>query len=261
MNDNNLNKTSTNEETFDEVLDIPEEVLQEVKEEDMTPKLNLFSRIIKIIFSPDEVMEDAGKKSYGIMYMVVFAAVLGVLYFLQLGLYREFIYDQILKNPAIDTTNTELVNTSLKMGVIFGGLGYALSVAIISPFFKSVFAHVFSIFVGSKEKFRKTFSVVINAYIIVILGEILRTLLVLVTKDVTASFSLAMLLSPDKQGTIIYTLLGMINVFSIWYLVVSVKGFKIVHKLSTTKAAIVSIVPYLLAFTFSIIPILMRGAM
>ncbi|BEP27924.1 YIP1 family protein [Helicovermis profundi] len=239
-------------------IEIPEEVLEEFKEENLQPKLNIFARMAKIITSPNEVMEDVNRKTYVWIYILIFAVIAGAMYFLQIDAYKDLFYKQFAKNPTIDMTNADAVAKIMKISVISGGIGYLLSFAVMVPLFKGIVSHVLSIFMGSKAKLSKSIGVVMNAYTIVVIGEVLRTALVLVTGTITSSFSLAMILPASSQQTILYAFLGMISLFSIWYLYVSVKGFKVVHKLSTAKATFVVVSPYVLLFLLSIIPILLK---
>jgi hypothetical protein len=88
-------------------------------------------------------------------------------------------------------------------------------------------------------------------------GSILRLALVLVTKNMYASFSPAMFLGANPTTNPIYGILSVIEIFNLVYLYFIYIGIKVVHKVSNVKAWIITLLPTVFIVLISLIPVLL----
>lgn len=208
-----------------------------------------FERIVKIIFSPTEVFESIERKPNFILPMVITIVVTGLITFFTKDLMAEYT-KQLLLNQGLDSSQLEatleatktLTQVSLVLGVIF---------SFLSPLIKGLVSHLFSLMFGGEGKVDASVSVVLNAYMIVMLGSLLSLPIVVLTQNPVFSFSAAVFLPTADAAKPLYTLLSSLNVFTIWYLIVSIMGFKKVHKYSTMKASLAVIIPFILMLLVS----------
>jgi hypothetical protein len=85
---------------------------------------------------------------------------------------------------------------------------------------------------------------------------LIRIPLALMTKNYLFSFSPAAFLPVAAQTSALYSFLSIFDVFTLWYLVISVIGFKTVHRLPTGKAVVVVLVPFVLSTLAALVPLL-----
>jgi len=116
-------------------------------------------------------------------------------------------------------------------------------------------AHIFE----GKAKFKTTFSVIIFAYFINVLGEIIRSIIGLLTRSYLVTTSPALFLSQSDVNTPMFTLLSNLDIFSLWYLGVSVIGISIIHKISKVKAAVAVLLPWGIMIGISLVTMMFRG--
>ena len=128
--------------------------------------------------------------------------------------------------------------------------------SVLAPFIKGAFAHLISMAFDAKTTFKRSLSVVAYAYLIMMLGTLIRIPVALLTENYLFTFSPALLLSGAAPTDPRYAFLSAFDLFTIWYLVVSVIGFKTVHRLKTWQAALVVLIPFLMSLLSSLIPAL-----
>lgn len=128
--------------------------------------------------------------------------------------------------------------------------------SFIAPFVKGAFSHLISMAFNGKATFKQSLSVVAYAYLIVVLGTLIRIPIALATGNYLFSFSPALLLGSTSPTDPLYGLLSAFDLFTLWYLGVSVLGFKKVHGLETWKAAAVVLLPFAMSLFTALLPVL-----
>lgn len=214
-----------------------------------------FERIIKIIFSPTEVFESIERKPNFLLPMLITVAVTALVTFFTKDMLAEYT-KQIMMNQGMSSSQVEsaleatktLTQVSLVLGIVF---------SFLSPLIKGAVSHLFSIMFGGEAKIDASVSVVLNSYMIVMLGTLLALPIVILTQNPVFSFSAAVFLPAADSAKPLYTLLSTLNVFTIWYLVVSIIGFKKVHKYSTIKASLAVLIPFGLMMLVSFAGVIM----
>lgn len=234
---------------------IPEDVMDEFNEELKEPQMGVFKRMLELFINPSEVMDDVVIKPY-IWIMFVIISAVGLIAFLPtMGLLKESLIDLTLaSNPQInDTAMIESMMGFMVISTVIGTLvGY-----VIGPVLRGIISHVVAILMGGEGKLRNVIGVSVMSYTAVLLGQIVRIPLVLITGNFYASFSLAMFLGKNPTLNPYFGILSVVEIFSILSLYFYYIGIKKVHNLSTTKSIIVTIFPTLLTVLFSFVPLLL----
>lgn len=208
-----------------------------------------FERLIKIFTSPSEVFESIEAKPNFLLPIIVVVAITALISFLTKDLLAEYTM-QVLLNQGMDRSQIdatlEATKTFAQVGLIAG-----IVFSFLSPLIKGLVAHLFSIMFSGEGKVNASVSVVLNSYMIAMLGSLLALPIIIMTKNPMFTFSPAVLLPAADMGKPIYTALATLNIFTIWYLVVSIIGFKKVHKYSTIKASLAVLIPFGLVLLMS----------
>lgn len=103
---------------------------------------------------------------------------------------------------------------------------------------KSALINAFSGFVNGTGTFKQAFSVITYSYFPVFLGSIIITIISLITKQYNIVTSLAVFLPDSQAGTFLYTLLGNLDIFVIWYQILAIIGISKVYSISKKSSAI-----------------------
>lgn len=221
------------------------------------PLLTFPLKVIGIFTRPQKVFESIRQKPDILFPYLLGAVIFSVFAFLTMEMLRDYTMDMILvqyRKMEIEVSADQL-KTFVNLTMLSSVLGM-IAIGVIAPFVKGSFSHLISKAYSAKGTFKRSLSVVAYAYIIILLGTLVRIPVALMTNNYLFSFSPAAFLPQTLQLTPLYTLLSMFDIFTLWYLVVSVIGFKTVHQLSTGKAAVVVLVPFLLSMLMAIVPLL-----
>lgn len=217
--------------------------------------LSGFERLIKIIYSPSEVFESIERKPNFLLPMLVTVVVTALVTFFTKDMLAEYtkqmMMSQGLSSSQIESTleaTKTLTQVTLVLGIVF---------SFLSPVIKGCVSHLFSIMFSGEAKIDASVSVVLNSYMIVMLGTLLALPIVIVTQNPVFSYSAAVFLPAADSTKPLYTLLSSLNVFTIWYLIVSIIGFKKVHKYSTIKASLAVLIPFGLLMLMSFAGVIM----
>ena len=74
------------------------------------------------------------------------------------------------------------------------------------------------------------------------------------------TMSLAAVVPNLEINTPLYILLASFDVFTIWYLMVSVVGISVVHKISKGKATVVAVSPWAIFIAFNVIMAMVKAS-
>lgn len=247
-------QSNVTKELFDQ---IPEDVLSEFSEELSEPTMGLIQRIVGVFTNPKEVMEDVKIKPYTAILALIFA-VIGLLTTLPtLSIIKDGMLDAMLVQSGDANIDSVMLDSILNYTVIVTVIGASLGSAL-APLISGVVSHVIAILSGGEGKFKQTIGINTMAYTVVMAGAILRVALVLVTKNMYASFSPAMFLGSNPTLNPYYGVLSVIEIFNIIYLYFVYIGIKVVHNVSNFKAVIITLLPTVFIILMSMIPLLFK---
>lgn len=221
-----------------------------------------FKRLMWVFTSPGKLMAALAEKPKVLFWMIVGAIVMDIKYIVRLPLYKDMLRQASLaqaqsglyESLGIEMT-PEMIEATLPSSVNVGLIsipptfiiGFLLSALIFFAILKLM---------GGQGKFKAYLSVVVHANIILVL----YTLLVIPISYITGSLheiptltSLATFLSPDQEGTIIFSILSSIDVFKIWYYAVLAIGFAAVSKLKKKHVYAITAGIFLIGIIISVI--------
>lgn len=215
-------------------------------------RLSFFQRLLNVFINPKRIMENISVKPTVLIPILMMTAVFLLLNIARFDLFKEFSTQQLMDlgrvgNSEINELSQEIMMTSLYINTIIASLS-----PLIGIIFKgAVIFGIVQLF-GGKGNFKSNISVVAFSYFILTLGEIIRTIIGLLTETYMVTTSLAAAIPNLQMGTPLYVLLGSIDVFSIWYLIVSTVGIAIVNGISKGRAAAAVFIPWLLLIAYNL---------
>ncbi len=219
-----------------------------------TPQSGL-QRALNIIIAPTSTFESIKEKPNFLVPMIVIWVVTLVATYLMKD-FKDQLVDIALAAQGV-SADQAAASKDMMSGFTTAAMYIGIVVAPLGAMFKGAISHLLSILFSGKGSFGSTVSLVLNAYLIQMLGTIISLPFIMITQNGAFSFSAALLLPIAKFGTPLYTTLSTLNIFTIWYLVVSVMGMKKVHEVSTWKAAVMALAPFIVMIAFSWINVLM----
>ncbi len=228
------------------------------QEEDKQSKLSLFQRIMKLFTDPVEVMNDISLKPKILVPILLILIIFTLMNVLKIDFLKELMLEQF-KVQMEGNPNVSQLSESIIMNYVYFALIMASIGPLLAIFSKGLISHgIVQLFEG-KGKIKTSISVVAFSYFIVVFGEVVRTIITLLTKNYMVMTSPAAIMSNEKMGTPLYILLSSLDVFTIWYLIVSIIGISIVHKISKGKAAVAVFAPWILLTVFNVAMAVIRG--
>jgi hypothetical protein len=192
-------------------------------------------------------MQNASEKPFLIGIFVILLISAGIIFIPQRPMFVK------MTMTAIENAPEAYAQEEIEM-LLQSGANTAMFISIFyfvcTPFFKGGVAYALSTILGGEGKFKSTLGVVVNAYFIMLLGQLVRMIIVLMTKDPYFSFSAALLLGSGSEMSSLFSVLSAIDIFSLWYLGVSMIGIQKLHNLSTVKAFAAVFGPWLMVIAF-----------
>jgi uncharacterized membrane protein len=126
------------------------------------------------------------------------------------------------------------------MPIIFGAIGAIIVTGVILLIF-ALLLNVLIPTLGGVASFARVFSVVSHSALVMVPGNIIRLLLILVTKSLYATTSLAAFTPNLARNSIAFQLLASFDLFTIWEMILVAMGIRIANDMKKNNA-------YLLVF-------------
>lgn len=226
-------------------------------EQEAAPLLTFPQKVIGIFTRPTKVFESIRQKPDVLFPYLLSMSNFAIFAFATMAVLRDYTFGTLLENYkllGIEVPPDQL-QTFVNVTMVSSVLGM-IATSVIAPFVKGSFSHLISMAYSSQTTYKRSLSVVAYAYVIILLGMLIRIPLALMTKNYLFSFSPAAFLPVAAQTSALYSFLSIFDVFTLWYLVISVIGFKTVHRLPTGKAVVVVLVPFVLSTLAALVPLL-----
>lgn len=227
-----------------------EEVIQ-------TEEMGMFKRIINIVFEPSKVFRSIVEERKLLVPIILIAISLVLLAIPKAPMVEDYnrnLTGKIYKSEAFLSTvqiTPEQADKSVESAAKISKIVSYFSpiMALVMLLLQAlVFYLAFKILKG-KGTFVQTFSVLVYAYLIKVLGEAVRTINVVISGKADVTNSFALLMPHSDKTSFVYNLVGSLDLFSIWALIVAALGLSIIHNVSKKKA-------YLTVFSLWIVYIL-----
>jgi hypothetical protein len=240
----------------------------EIKENEIqVSEKNSFQRIIGVIFAPFKTMEDIERKPNFILPLILVIISSVLFYYMTFDGMFEMTMEQqkeILMNQNPDYTEADFDNSNdltKKIMLITGAV--TPFTLIIAYLISAAFALLaFKIILKGEGSFKKYFSVVSYASVIVVVAYLVKIAVYIITKDYNLSVyatSLAGILPSEDSLTIFGSFLATIEIFSILHYIVLAIGFKIVSKLEWIKVIGYLVLMYLISLGLTLSSVLISN--
>jgi hypothetical protein len=231
-----------------------------INEEMPSEQPSFLKRILWVFTSPGKLMASLAEKPRVLFALILSAISMDALYLLRMPLYTDMLRTQALAQAGLTKSlsgqviTPAMIEQTLPMNAKLGIIAAPFTMLFMWLFITLVFFAILKI-MGGEGKFKAYMSVtgyayvISSAYILLILIVSFFTGSLLVNPSLT---SLATLVSPDSVGTVVYSLLKGMDIFSIWYYVVIAIGLAVVSKLKKRNVYIAVGVVFLIGLIISV---------
>jgi hypothetical protein len=110
----------------------------------------------------------------------------------------------------------------------------------------AVLFFAFNVLLGGDSTFRRVLSAYCYSSLVAIPASIVKFPLVMAKGNINVQTSLALILSPDKQGSFIYSVLSSFDIFTIWQVLLLSIGLGVMYKFTTKKALMAVLVLWII---------------
>ncbi len=252
MDDLKDQKNELNESKGRQITAAEREVLESSKmaSEDSKEQISLVSRVAAVFISPKKGGMEIASRTPMIIGMFVILVISAMLIyipqrpmFLKMTMMAVENSNQSFSAEQIDTLIAGGANAAMFMSMFY---------FVCTPLFKGLVAFALAILMNGSGKLKSTIGVVMNAYVIMLIGQVIRMVIVLATGNPYFSLSPALFLPAGQETSSLFSLLSAMDLFAIWYLGVSMIGIKKVHELTDLKAFIVTFGPWLMMLALGV---------
>lgn len=217
--------------------------------EESREPVSFAARMISIFTSPKKGMEIAAESPMILGMLVILVISAMVIYIPQRPMFLK------MTMTAVENSNKSF-NAEQIDALIAGGANAAMFMSmfyfVCTPLFKGLVAFALATLFNGTGKLKSTLGVVMNAYAIMLVGQVIRMVVVLATGNPYFSFSPAIFLAAGQETTGLFSLLSAMDLFAVWYLGVSMIGIRRVHELSSVKAFVVTFGPWLMMLALGV---------
>ena len=229
-------------------------------------KTGVFDDFVDIITSPSKVFERRQDGKFGAPLLVLTVICVALFFIFKNAM--EPIFDaefarntakMLEKNPNMPT---EQLETMKKMGGTFAGIGFAIFFPISILVTGLVLWLVGKAF-AAKESLKQAVQIATLSQVPLIIGMIVGAIqaMLLPAEKLTSQYSImlspARFMDPDAVNTGVLALVGRIDLFGIWIVVIMGIGLSIVGKIERPKAWAAAAIKWLVAALPILIPALL----
>lgn len=222
----------------------------------------LLSRIIGIVFAPGETFADvvAAPKVLGVLVFIilVMAVMVGGFHFTEVG-QRAWLDQAVSSTESWGREVSDEQYAGMERMAPYAGYFATAWIVCVIPLMMLITAGilyaVFNAAMGGRATFKQVFAVVAHAGVISALSTIFVMPLNYVRETMTSPTNLSMLAPGLEEGSFLARLLGSIDLFLIWWVVVLGIGLAVLYRKRTQ-----SVVLSLLA-VYAVIAVIIAGTM
>ena len=224
-----------------------EEQLSSVPQEKAT--MDGFSKIVNTFFEPKKLFQSLKIKPTWLVPFII-VAILGMGSF-------WFTFPLIMKDVVTNIQENERFTEEQKEMIIerIGGadhppvyqLAFApVGVLVYLFLIAGVLFLVFNVLLGGDSSFKRVLSVFSYSTLIAIPQAIVKLPLIFAKQTVNVQTSLAIFLSPDDKETFLYKVLGGLDVFTLWQVLVISLGLAVMYNYTMKKSFTVVLILWIL---------------
>lgn len=219
-----------------------EEELKPIETQEV--RMGFVSRISGIFFEPKKVFTFLNSKPswfFAFLLILLIGVVIAEITLPQNLLLQKQIVSQspkISSTPEVLDKMTE-ITTGKRISTVISEI---IKVFIGLIFLTSFVYFICNIILGGDSSYKRVLSVVTYTSLIPTLGAILKTPLIIAKNSADIQTSLALLMPEGDFTKIRYMLLGALEIFSIWQIILIALGVTVLYKFSMTKALVATII-------------------
>ncbi len=196
--------------------------------------------IINIFFAPTKVFQDLKEKPVWLVPLVIILVVGVLIAVLTVVSTRDIAatqQEEALRARGMTEEQMAQARTFMKGPgpAIFGGIGALIVMTGILLLF-SLIVNVLIPPLGGTGNFKKVFCVITHAGLVRVPGDIIRFILMLVTKSIYATTSLAAFAPGLAKTGALYRLLSQLDIFVLWEMILIAMGISITNDLKKNNA-------------------------
>jgi len=202
-------------------------------------------KIINIFFSPTKVFQSLKEKpswALPLVIVLIFIALTAVVTVISTKDVAMAKQEEVLKERGLSDEQIQQAKVFMTgpLPVVFGALGAIIITGVILLIF-ALLINVLLPTLGGVSGFARVFSVVSHSALVMVPGNIIRLLLVVLTKSIYATTSLAAFTPNLARNSVMFQLLASLDLFVIWEMVLVAMGIRITNEVKKNNA-------YLLVF-------------
>lgn len=204
----------------------------------------LLARFVGVIFSPRETFEHIAADPRWLGALLLILALMGAISFAFMSTEtgREAVLaKQMDSMEAFGMQITPEVEAQMERGMergkyfsLFNGLFWAVLLAIVA----GILFAVFNATMGGNATFRQVFAVTVYSTVITVVQQLFSTPIAYMRGSLDSATNLAVFLPMLDDTSFIARLLGMIDLFWIWWVVVLSIGLSVLYKRRTQPIAL-----------------------
>lgn len=208
------------------------------------PRLSLLQRIVGVITSPGATFRsvDAHPTWFGVLAVQIVVAGLALGLFLSTDVGKAAFVDQSVSSiESFGQTVNDQMYEGLRRQAEYARYIQPASLLIFAPLVTALVAGLlFGAFtvLGGESTFRQVFAVVAHAGVITMLQPLLTLPLNYQRQSLSSATNLAVFLPMLEEGSFLASMLGFIDLFYVWYIVVLAIGLGVVYRRRTTPIAV-----------------------
>jgi hypothetical protein len=203
------------------------------------------SKVLNLFFEPRKLFQSLNLKPTWVVPFII-VALLGMGFF-------YYTYPYIMDQQVQRIQDNDRIPQQAKGGIIeklkeqdhpplwqmgIAPVGTLVSFVVIA----AVLFFVFNVLLGGDSSFRRVFSLYCYSSLVAIPSMIVKFPLIMAKGNMNVQTSLALLLSPDSQGSFLNSVLSSFDIFTIWQVILVSIGLGVMYKFSTKKAFVAVLV-------------------
>ncbi len=220
-------------------------------------------RMLDVFFSPTKVFTYLKEKPQWVAAFIIVIVVVAVVGAVTVGITRETIIEQQTEAMRERGLTEEQMDQALR--VASGPLLYissAVGAAIFTALLLVVFAFLLNVFTpvfGGTAAFKTVFSLISHTALVRTLGAIVKLILVIITKSIYVTTSLALLVPNMARESFGYQFLNGCDFFIIWEMILVAIGINITNDVPKKSAYVLVFVIWLVSLFVGAFLATLRG--
>lgn len=209
------------------------------------PRLGLLSRFFGVLLSPRDTFAGVAKdpRWFGMLALVLMISAVCVAGFLMTPVGQQAWLDQAVRSSesfggrVSDQQYQAMEGMAPYIGYIT--IAYLLIAApLITLAMSGILFGIFSAILGGEARFKQVFAIVVHAGAVTALQQLFVMPLNYVRESMTSATNLSVLLPMLPEGAFVTRLLGAIDLFLLWWLVVLAMGLAVLFRRKTGPIAV-----------------------